>query len=66
MMKFMYKILKIIFKRIKPFDLSYSKKYPNIYIIGIRFNKFKEEGFVAERNSLGLFFGKKYKIIQWI
>lgn len=66
MNKILYKIFRFIFKNIKPFDWSYSKQYPSFIIYGIRFNKFREDGVVGIHNSLAFFYGKNYKVIQWL
>lgn len=62
----LYKLFKFVFKKIKPFDWSYSKQYPNFIIYGIRYNKFRKDGIAMPVSSLGVFYGKKYKVISWL
>jgi len=65
-MKIQYKILNLIFKNIKPFCLEYERMNGSTFIIGIRYNRFVKEGTLGLVNSLGFFYGYKYKVIQWI
>lgn len=60
------KILSLLFKRITPFSMDlYERMDGSLFIIGIRYNRFKTEGKLSLTNSLGFFLGKKYKVIQW-
>lgn len=62
----MYKILKFIFKKCKPFSFDFELMEGKMFIIGIRFNKFYQSGLDKKCNSLGLFYGYKYKVFSWV
>ncbi len=61
------KILNLIFKHISPFSMDlYERMDGRLFIIGIRYNRFLKEGQIKKSNSLGFFFGYKYKILTWL
>jgi hypothetical protein len=44
----------------------YERMDGSMFVIGVRYNRFHETGCVGFMNSLGFFFGKNYKVFQWI
>lgn len=63
----MYKILERIFRDVKPFCIHlYERMDGTHYSIGIKYNKFGVTGIIEKKNSLGIFYGRRYRCFQWL
>lgn len=59
-------LLNLIFDRLQPFTFEYERMNGKHFVVGIRFNRVRKEGYVNFINSFGLFYGYKYKAWQWL
>lgn len=61
------KIIRRLFKNVRPFAIDlYERMDGKHFVIGLRFNKYREVGFIGYKNVIGIMYGYKYKTYQWI